>query len=1253
MDRLCIRLFGTFQVALDGEAINSFTSNKVRGLLAYLAVEANQPHNREKLTGLLWPDYPEASAHASLRSALTSLRLTIGDRTISGRSAANEPYLYVSRQAIQFNLASSAWVDVIAFADAVRKADLASLEQAANLYQGDFLEGFSIRDASLFEEWALLNRERYRRLVLETLDRLVNCFSQLGEYEKALPHAWLQVELDPWRETAHQQLMQLLAISGRRTEALIQYETCCRLLAEELGVQPTDRTIALYERIRSGQLGALTRPPIQSRNDSDQPPPFPQKDEAAGFKRSLFVRREEQLSHLHACLDLALSGQGRADFICGSAGSGKTALMDEFARQAMETKQDLVVANGECSSFSGFGDPYLPFRGIFAMLTGDVQTRWSAGAIRLSQARRLREITPATIEALLEYGPQVLEALFQRDRLLSCASIVAQEGDLWLQLLCERFNDRHAGTEKWHQSQLFQQTTNVLREISISHPLLLILDDLQWADPASLSLLFHLGRRLEGSRILLLLAYRPEEVLIGKGGPHSLQKLQAEFRRAFGEICIDLDRVDRTNGRAFIDAFLDTQPNRLGKEFRRTLSDRTDGQPLFTIELLRSMQERDEIYQDGTGCWSSRPVLEWEKIPARVEGVIEERIDRLDEELRGILNLACVEGEQFTTQIIAQVLGMDEHRLLRNLSQHLERRHRLVQWLGGFQLEEKHLLRYRFAHGLFQQYLYSSLSPGERRLLHRDIASVMVDLYEGNTDAIAPQLARHYSEAGDDQKALQFLTLAADSALASYANDEAEVCYRRALALTDEVHHRAHLVEGLGSALYGQSCFTEAIQIWREGIQHYQTLGDLEGMAGLYSLASEAAWWGGDPLLSMHLCEEGLEATKTAPESRGQARLLHAAAQAYFFDGSNEKATSLCLQALQMAERLHAVDVQADVLATLGGLSSQRPLDALEVLTDAVKLAESRNLLRVAFRAYNDLAIIKGTIYGPQAGCDDLERSVQLSRKAGNVAHEILASGNLIEALLPLGEIEHAEACLKRIRRLASKLDDPGSSIQRVERLEATILFYQGEWLNAISRLRLSQAEFRKQNHLMALFIADSLLARSLIEMCSLTPNRKRDGQEEVTSALTEAIQLGEALAETDALVWCYSRLAAFIASQGQIQEGHNLLAEARNMAKDWLYPTVEAALLWGEAQMATTEEQWEEAVTAYESLVEIYTRCGMRWEQARTLVDWALVIISQRDSTDTCKAQSLLQEAYTLFREMGIKRYSVLVREHLEALSE
>ncbi len=314
MAHLSVRLLGTLQVTLDGSPVTDFKSDKGRALLAFLAEESQQPHRREKLAGLLWPELTESAARNNLRRVLSNLRQTIGDREPRGT-----PLLLVTHQTAQLNPAGDAWVDALALADLIQPPTLQSpeaLEQATALYRGDFLEGFSLADSPTFEEWLILCRERYRRLMMETLHRLVEGYQAQGAYEPALKHAWQQLEIEPWWEQAHRQLMRLLALSGRRSEALAQYAKCRRLLAEELDVEPSAETIDLYEQIR----------------DETLTPFLPSTEHRPGPTHNLpltlgpFVGREAEISEIQECLR---DSDCRLLTLVGAGGMGKTRLAVE------------------------------------------------------------------------------------------------------------------------------------------------------------------------------------------------------------------------------------------------------------------------------------------------------------------------------------------------------------------------------------------------------------------------------------------------------------------------------------------------------------------------------------------------------------------------------------------------------------------------------------------------------------------------------------------------------------------------------------------------------------------------------------------------------------------------------------------------------------------------------------------------------------------------------------------------------------
>lgn len=256
MTCLQISLFGPWQLRLAGKAVPRFPTVKTQALLAYLAVEAQVPHTREALIGLFWADYAAESGRQNLRKTLQRLRQMI--------PAA---FLLTTTQTVQFDPRSHYQLDVTTFIRLLndcrrhRHAERATcpacmerLQQAVALYQGEFLAHFFVEESPAFEEWLLLKREWLRREALNALAELATYHERRGEYDHAYDYAWRQVELDPLREEAHRQIMRSLAYTGQRSEALAQYATCRRLLADDLNVEPAPTTVQLYKEICAGTL---------------------------------------------------------------------------------------------------------------------------------------------------------------------------------------------------------------------------------------------------------------------------------------------------------------------------------------------------------------------------------------------------------------------------------------------------------------------------------------------------------------------------------------------------------------------------------------------------------------------------------------------------------------------------------------------------------------------------------------------------------------------------------------------------------------------------------------------------------------------------------------------------------------------------------------------------------------------------------------------------------------------------------------
>ncbi|MDX1689334.1 MAG: BTAD domain-containing putative transcriptional regulator, partial [Candidatus Promineifilaceae bacterium] len=343
MDSFKLSLLGSFQVTLDGEVVTAFRSDKVRALLAYLAVEANRPHRRDMLATLLWGKSDEESARASLRVSLSNLRKALRPLT---KGETGDPPLHITRQTAQFNDQDPAvWVDVAAFTAHIKATEthphqdlthclvcMRRLAQAVALYRGEFLAGLAMAGSPGFDEWRTVQQERYHQHVLAALDTLTAHHLASGDDEQAQAYARRQLTLTPWREEAHRQLMRALARRGQRAAALAQYQECRRTLADELGVTPTPETRALYEAIESGAIAEGAWQRTEEEPASSPPHNLPPQT-------TPFIGREEELRQLHRRL---LDGAYPLVTLAGAGGVGKTRLALAAAEQIVRYFPDGV-----------------------------------------------------------------------------------------------------------------------------------------------------------------------------------------------------------------------------------------------------------------------------------------------------------------------------------------------------------------------------------------------------------------------------------------------------------------------------------------------------------------------------------------------------------------------------------------------------------------------------------------------------------------------------------------------------------------------------------------------------------------------------------------------------------------------------------------------------------------------------------------------------------------------------------------------
>ncbi|MBS1252654.1 MAG: hypothetical protein MAG451_01695 [Anaerolineales bacterium] len=607
------------------------------------------------------------------------------------------------------------------------------------------------------------------------------------------------------------------------------------------------QALGLTHGERDGLLEAAGFSP--ERDLLDVLPPFPDS-EPSGTDHP-FVARQAELAQLNAFLEEtraglsacghAQAGHGQVAFVTGDAGSGKTELVREFARRAQETHADLIVAGGNCNAYTGVGDPYLPFREILELLSGDVEVRWAATAIGRDYIHRVWALLPHVVQTLVNVGPDLVDVFVPAPALLQRATTAAPGDVGWLAELEALVARTEAGQHPANveQHDLFEQYTRVMQSLARQRPLLLVLDDLQWADAGSISLLFHLGRQIQSSRILIVGLYRPAEVALGRNGHrHPLEPLVNEFQRRFGDCQVDLRTAD---GREFVQRLLDTEPHRLDGAFLDALHRHTGGNALFTVEMLRGMQERGDLVRDEAGRWANGSPVDWETLPARVEGVIGERIGRLSPKLQEILKVASVEGERFTAEVVARVQGDSEQATVQRLSGELDSRHHLVRWQNNGRFGAQRSCQYRFRHILFQKHLYNSLDAAERAYLHENVGNALEMLYGTQTEeiaaiaAVAGQLARHFREAGDADRAINHLLQAGKRAVRLSANEEAIAHLAQGLALLETLSNTPERTQReldlqvtLGPALMASKGYAapEVVQAYARARELCQEMGE-------------------------------------------------------------------------------------------------------------------------------------------------------------------------------------------------------------------------------------------------------------------------------------------------------------------------------------------------------------------------------------------------------------------------------------------
>jgi predicted ATPase len=452
----------------------------------------------------------------------------------------------------------------------------------------------------------------------------------------------------------------------------------------------------------------------------------------------LRVGRQNELAALQAGLASAVAGRGLFLCVTGEPGMGKTTLVEDFLAELATSGPACSIARGGCSERLAGAEAYLPI-----LETLESLLRGAAGA---SAVRLLKAVAPTWY---VQVAP-------------------SDEGSL-IRLAAE--------AQSSSQERMKREMLAFLQELARLRPLVLFLEDVHWADVSTIDLLAYLGQHCAGLPLLLVLTYRPADLLLSQH-PFQQVKLELQGRGVCRELALAfLRHADTVHYLAL--AF---PAHRLPADFPAVLHARTEGNPLFLVDLLRYLQERGVIAQEQ-GHWTltqTLPDLERE-LPESVRSLIQRKLDRLGEAERRLLQAASVQGYEFDAAVAAQVLKQEAAEVEERLEE-LARVHGLVRLLREQEFPDRTLtVRYAFVHVLYQNVLYAALQPTRKAAWNASVAQALLGFYGEHSDTKAAELALLFEKARDWARAAHFGLVAAHNAASVNAHPEAAALARRGL----------------------------------------------------------------------------------------------------------------------------------------------------------------------------------------------------------------------------------------------------------------------------------------------------------------------------------------------------------------------------------------------------------------------------------------------------------------------------------------
>jgi DNA-binding SARP family transcriptional activator len=883
-----VQLCGRLQVEWDGERLEeALPGRQGRLLFTYLTLHRERLVRRDELVEALWSeDGPPPGGDALLRPPLSRLRRALGPDRLEGRGE------------LALRFPDDTWVDREAVADGLRlsRASMAAGDARASWEQGR--EALAIAERGLLPgleaRWLEPFRSELEEQRVELLETVALAGAQLGggELPEAEATARRAVEASPFRESARLALLEVLRERGNTAEALVAFEEFRTLLREELGSTPGRELRALHEQL----LGAEPVAPRPATGEATPSPPREERlpDRLVQALAAPWVDRGGVLARLRAEAEAAAAGESGLLLITGEGGIGKTRLVAELAAGLAE----FDVLYGRCDEEEIF--PYGPWVDMLRPRLerlADPQLAALAGPEAADLARLLPEL---------------------RDRLPDLPTAPA-------------------GDPETERRRLFVAVEHLLGRLAGGGPVLIVVDDLHWADRSSLLLGRYLARQPRLGPVLLVGTYRDTEL----GPGHPLPDLIADVERYRPVPRLRLAGMDEREVAALIGSWHGSE---VEDNAVRAIREETRGNPFFVKQLVRHLEE--------AGGGADLAVGEGPAVPAGVRDVIARRIARLPDQAGEVLRVAALIGRDFDYELLARVVDLPEEQLLDVLDAAVR---------GALLAEVPSAPgRYSFAHALVRSALESELTATRRARLHCRIGEAIEQLHRDRLDPWLDELARHFAAAVPQEvdRAVDYAVRAAAQASARTAYDETARLLARAVALrrSDDPVDHAELAR-LEIALATAEADAGRWETARAGFARAADVARATGAGALFARAALGhcgqTWeqYGREDTESVALLEEALERLSDG-DSPLRSQALARLAVLLFHDHSapHERILSLADEAVAIARRLD--DAEALIVALTAAQHARwRPgmaPDRLAVADELIELAEARGAFAAA-----------------------------------------------------------------------------------------------------------------------------------------------------------------------------------------------------------------------------------------------------------------------------------------------------------------